>query len=415
MTDLELLLRSELRARADDVTPRPGWSDELLRQAERRTPDRRPLVLAAIAASIVIALLAWGLSRGTSDPVEPIDQLPVPAPLPLPDSSGVPMFLAAVGTGADARLYELTQPKGCEFDCPPTLWSSSDSDSTRLHEFAPGQLVYAVAMDPASGAGLAFESGVSRVLRTADGGRTWVREEQEFALYGFPADVVFMDGSIYLYAVRWSGGLPSRDDSPHLWRSPVDSDEWTEVELPSSASGFVHPVEALDGSTAGLLLVDARESGQKLGWTYDGSSWTRVDTTLPCDSLSELIPGPSAFYLWCRSKNEMTLQRSVDLQSFEVVAKDVMTARNLSRTGGPYPIAGRDAVEHPVLLVLDGTARLLLDDGTSVEVDPLLRHLTLTSALSLSHSTHARGTTYLLGSNGGIVMTTDGGRTWVRP
>ena len=186
----------------------------------------------------------WGLTQGGSNGlIEPAN--PPSTGVPQPAAPGAVSFLATAGTGGDERLYELTQQVDCDTGCGRSLWSTDDAGRTHLHDFTADQDVYAVFMDGEGTAGLAFGSGETRVLRTADGGRSWTPVAQVFAPYGFPPDVVFLDGSIYLYTVQWSGG-PAEDDSQHLWRSSVDSEDWTEVALPAAADrGFVYPSTAL--------------------------------------------------------------------------------------------------------------------------------------------------------------------------
>ena len=300
MTDLERFIRVELHERADSLTPAPGWTEELVRRTTERDTRRWTTTWWVVAASVIVAALVWGLTqRGDNGLIEPAP--PPPTGVPRPADLGGVSFLGTAGSGVEERLYELTQEVDCDTGCGRSLWSTDDVGRTRLHDFTADQDVYAVFMDGEGTVGLAFASGESRVLRTADGGRSWTPVEQVFAPYGFPADVVFLDGSIYLYTVQWSGGPGTEGDTPHLWRSSVESEEWTEVALPAAAGrGWsCYALHDPEGAAAQLLLADAETAGEPLGWTFDGTTWSQVTTTLPCDRSQQLAPGPSSEPLTC--------------------------------------------------------------------------------------------------------------------
>ncbi|MGN6607817.1 MAG: WD40/YVTN/BNR-like repeat-containing protein [Jatrophihabitans sp.] len=430
MTDLEHALRDTLVAAEHAAPVPPGLSERLLagvsaRPSGRVVPFRprssvRRVLPPLLAAAAVVAAVVTTVAVRTTAHQPPAKPVPNPAPslptVPFPtgfQATNVDFSDATHGwaigdahCGPASRALRPPAPAMCA-----AVLRTSDGGVHWQALPAPKGISSAVqcgrpATDCADQVAVADDRhaylwGPSRLFVTADGGRTWRSSAQA------TTTLVVVGGQVLRTEARSTGA--NADD--RLLASPLDGSRWTDVT--PAAFGATHGDVLLARSGSAVIAVVGARGGHgaaAFGSTDAGHSWRRVVPQVcpagrPYD-LSASADGSAAVVCDDGSGPRAT-EFLVDGTAFVPVP--------LPGVDGGDRVVELQAVEHGVLLARVGnrtpghTFYRSTDNGdhwTQVGTDDATQTVFEWQLLDARHG-------YRLQPFGaGLLVTSDGGRTW---
>lgn len=372
-----------------------------VQQASDRAPLPRRLRLAgAVAAAVLVASGAALVATQIGD-----DSAPAPGPVaathaPTPTRPALPggarQGAVAVSVASPDHVFRLTMNVGC-VACS-TVWERDGSGAwQRLHDF--GAEAYAGDVDqhygPVEQLAMAANgrdgwAWGQRLYSTHDGGHTWAR----VTIQPDPG-VVLQPTVVTTRSYAWSLFFEKR--TPHLYRSPVGTDDWKAVPLPQA--GRVDAVETV-GDRVVLEATGTGADSLLVSSTDDGTTWSTL--AKPCVGEN----AGSAAFLMCppppaKPSAGVTIYGTTDFTSWSVLGH---------ATGG---IAGFESIGiGRLLLVQRDHADLLATDGRT-PVD-----LPLAARDQIGPSSSSGDTSYVTVDGNGdgtreyLIASSDAGRTW---
>ncbi len=386
-----------------------------VRSGARRRRTRRALAVSLAAVVAVVAGIAV-VSRPGSETPEPVRPGPVVEQDGAPDASGPVVLLTGSGDADAGRLYGVSVhgSADCWGVCAHTLWVLEDGRRKALFRF-PGDLQLAdVVMAPDGQNGFAVAYSRTRLLRTRDGGASWVVVDESFIDRQASLEVEVLDDQVYAYVGPGMTGVEPGDDgrSPkqrRLWRSPLDGDGWSEVPLPFDPGFDLATVPDASGAPA-MLALATRPSTY---WaSSDGTTWQPAGSPTPCDRpRGESWLRHGLQWVWCGDDTALQLHRSVRFGPFEVWGP-TFTGHLGRKVWGPLLLDGTRPDDVVGLVVERGQAYRLTGDGRTEPVASPDGLLGWAGSVSVGLSVSHRGATYVRDPAGALHVTEDGGVTW---
>ncbi len=277
-------LEQELKQVMSDLASRPAPDHLVERIAEipRREPPRQrssfPLGLgilsvAAAAVLVVVAVvIAWpGRGPTTAGPAGPGSST----------SPSVAPSTAPSQTPTSGPSIAPTSPPST----PPGSIAAGPAGGPIPARFAPGSVTF-VSSDEGFVLGNApcASPPCTSVLRTTDGGTTWVGIPAPRAAYAGPEGVQGASGQATgVSGIRFADPLDGWAYGPSLWATHDRGATWHEVKLPgTSSSAAVVALETSGGLVhAAVLDIDANATVRVASSPIDRDSWTMSTASVP--------------------------------------------------------------------------------------------------------------------------------------
>lgn len=355
---------------------------------------RRRRVLRTVASLAAAAGVVAGLAIGGAVLTGPDDTAPQPAPSPTetvptrspsetaptdspPPTTEVPTRVTAMAVGGGLVFVLAHETAGDA----TALWRLEGHAWGRLHEFPTGSLER-LAFTPDGRNGWASGPGTG-VWATHDGGETWARtaltSDSELGMSFWPSAT---STTAWLVDLTGDG----------LWRAPVGSDDFVPAAAPGGKRFFmvdtvgdavvVTPAPGGEGNVTSVPLV-SRD---------DGSTWTALP--FPCDGENRLLATDGALFALCPDGgNAATVYRSADLATWEEFG------RSRGALTDTVPLADDR------ILLRGQDEMLLTEDGATPIETGLGPDLMVWGAAQI-------GVQLFLGTDGGVLVSDDGGLTW---
>jgi photosystem II stability/assembly factor-like uncharacterized protein len=241
------------------------------------------------------------------------------------------------------------------------------------------------------------------VVATEDGGRTWQPVEGPERTARARGSVV-IDGDQVLLSVL--GSCADGDCPDELWRAPLGSVDWQKVVVPLRQGEGLFELHARDGVLNGVAVSPDGES--LLRSTDVGETWTRVTPEPnPCAGCTgTCTPSPTGVHATvatCMTGDSWTdvVRISTDGRTW----RDLVRPGAGERHGVTWVIAAEDG--HFLVGTANGVLRVDPDGGAPTRVAGLGQG---GHPGEIGFVTGAVG--HLLGEQGRLLRTEDGGRTW---
>lgn len=282
--------------------------------------------------------------------------------------------------------------------------------------------------------GLAITSA-GRWLDTTNAGRDWAPRHAAARLAGTPKDLQFTPGGTgWLVTVQRQppvGFGPASPDVGQLFRSVDQGRSWTAVALPEPAANRVLGVQFVDDRN-GFLRADLGCSSFKFTICHEqtwvtrdaGATWQAVGEVRALDFVSLMLsptrgvriagtdPFSNTKKAYLTTDGGATWSEGVDLPGADMLnpSRLVQAAGRLWLLGQAY---GPDAGTRPWPLLTSG------DGGRNwavqalpvpAELQPSLCCETVLNDIAFADERHG----WIVGGQGLMLATTDGGATWVR-
>lgn len=385
MTRLEDALREALDA---ELRSAPTGLLEDVRRGVRRRRLLRTFASAAAAAGVIAGLAVSGaVLTGTDDtapqpatsptetvPTGPSQPAPTDSPPPTTD---VPTRVTAMAVGGGLVFVLAHETAGEE----TTLWRLKRDVWERLNEFPTGSLER-LAFTPDGRNGWASGNGTP-LWATHDGGDTWARpalgSDNERGMSFWPAAT-----STTVWLVDLTGD--------RLWRAPVGSDDF----VPATAGGRTGFSQIDTVGDAVVLTAEPVGEGNvtsvPLVSRDDGITWTELP--FPCHGENRLLAADDAVFALCPDGgNAATVYRSVDLATWQEFG------RSRGARTDTVPLADDR-------ILLRGQDQILMTEDGATPIKTGLR-----PGRSV-WGTAQIGDQLFLGTDGGVLVSDDGGLTW---
>jgi crossover junction endodeoxyribonuclease RuvC len=240
-------------------------------------------------------------------------------------------------------------------------------------------------------------------LTTSDGGHTWTPLKGPHGVARANGAAVIVGDQVVLSVV----GTCGEDDCPDdLWRTPVGADEWHKLTVPLRKGEGLFDLHARDGVLNGIVLSAAGEA--LLRSSDAGVSWIRVTPEpTPCAGcVGTCTPYPTGAHATVAAC--MTGDSWTDLVR---ISTDGHTWRDLLRpgVGAKHGVNWVVAVDDSTFVVgtVSDVVRADVDRTAPGRVVGLRRG---GNPAAIGFATAKVG--HLLGDNGRLLRTEDGGRTW---
>ncbi len=335
------------------------------RGAQVRRRRRRSLTVVAVAAVVGAVAIAAALSTGwASKPEAPRGLEPAAVALAATDSE---------------RLWAVTHTQGCT-TCS-TLWVGDGTATgwTERYRFDRPAVAAQLRMAPNGMDGWAW-FGRHFLQATHDGGRTWVVPGLD--LRNAEVEVEVAGANVWV--------LLHQPDGPHVWQSPIGSDDWVELPAPrEDASRYA--LAPLRGEMWVVQYFDRRTVM---------SPARAPDRTYPVPCTSDPVPPrPSGGALWVTCPDEgrgLTVKRTRDGRSWVEIARSQGTA------AGSVPIS-----DEATFVVTGSGGRRVTAQGLT---DVPLQRLDGESVESGTFVSDEIG--FLLTDQGRVLRSDNGGRSW---
>lgn len=358
------------RALEEPVTVEEARLMHAVRRETERRRRRRTALVGALTAAAALALgsvTILGVIRGAD-----------PGAVPRP---GLEDPVAAFYPAAEDQLWAVTRDPDCA-GCSRLWHGDGTATGWRLrHGFDQSPYAAQLRMAPNGMDGWAW-FGRDWLQSTHDGGRTWLIPGVD--LRSANVEIRITGDTVWLLLYGGREGV-------QLWSSAVGSDDWRQEDPPPPGSDR-YALTTLDGQ---LLVVDY----PRLRPTGVSAPPFAERHEIPCVS-QPLPPLPSDGALWatCDTDGGVDVLRSTDGRQWTYVVHSPATA------AGAFPISAQRA-----FVVTATGARVISTTGQPLG-EASLGLETFESVEDGAFVTARIG--FLLTSQGSIVRTDDGGRTW---
>jgi photosystem II stability/assembly factor-like uncharacterized protein len=243
-------------------------------------------------------------------------------------------------------------------------------------------------------------------LATADGGHTWTPLKGPDGAARANGSMVIVADQLVLSVV---GTCASEDCPDDLWRARVGTDDWQKLTVPLRQGEGLFNLQARDGVLNGIVVSQAGEA--LLRSSDAGERWTRVTPEpSPCAGCTgTCTPYPTGA--------QITVARCPTGDSYTDVVRispDGRTWRDLARPGAgeKHQVHWIVEVGHGNTFVVGTESEVLLVDADGGDTMRVVGLKAGGYPGKVGFVTAKVG--HILGDDGRLVRTEDGGRTWAQ-